>query len=107
LKRKKESFLVAGFTSLFSAAKKKVQCSVILLFPIRQRREAMDREGLINVCQAATHGSDRFVKNARDNREGKVISCSDAGIEVQVGAQREMWGFNEAMPIIAPTVRSA
>lgn len=55
----------------------------------------MNREALINVCQAVTHGSERYVKNSGDGRAGRVIACGQTGFEVQVGAEKEKWSIEE------------
>jgi len=55
----------------------------------------MNREALINVCQAVTHGSERYVKNRGTGRAGRVIACSQTGVEVQVEAEKENWDIEE------------
>ncbi len=55
----------------------------------------MRGEEVVNVCQAVTHGSQRYVRNLRRNEEGRVVSCDGASIKVQVGRRREVWCVDE------------
>lgn len=51
----------------------------------------MNTEGLINVCQAVTHGSPRRVRNLKSRKEGTVIKGEGNNLTVQVGQDTEVW----------------
>lgn len=51
----------------------------------------MKGEELVNVSQAVMHGSQRYVRNLRTNRDGRVVSCDGGTIKVHVGRRREVW----------------
>ncbi len=59
----------------------------------------MKSEELINVCQAVTHGHERYVRNLTRNTEGKVIHCRDDCLEVEVNGQRQTWRFEEDLTV--------
>lgn len=65
----------------------------------------MTGEALINVCQAVTHGSERYVKNRRSGREGRVIACSQDELVVQVGAGRESWSIEDCEEVEKESLR--
>lgn len=50
----------------------------------------MNVEGLINVCQAVTHGNLRQVRNLKTNRQGTVINGEGDELKVQVGQATEV-----------------
>ena len=50
----------------------------------------MNVEGLINVCQAVTHGNLRQVRNLKTNRQGIVINGEGDELKVQVGQATEV-----------------
>lgn len=52
-------------------------------------------EARVNICQAVTHGSNRYLKNTQKSEEGKILRCDDYGFEVEVGERREHWTFDE------------
>jgi hypothetical protein len=62
----------------------------------------MKSEELINVCQAVTHGHERYVRNLQRNAEGKVIGCRDDSLEVEVNGRRETWRFEEEITVPTP-----
>ena len=51
----------------------------------------MNVEGLINVCQAVTHGNLRHVRNLKTNSQGTVINSEGNELTVQVGQTTEVW----------------
>jgi hypothetical protein len=51
----------------------------------------MNVEGLINVCQAVTHGNLRQVRNLKTNSLGTVINGEGNELTVQVGQATEVW----------------
>ncbi|MDO3378934.1 hypothetical protein [Geoalkalibacter halelectricus] len=55
----------------------------------------MHAEERINVCQAVMHGNTRTVMNIKNSRKGRVLRFDDQGFEVEVGAARERWTFDE------------
>ena len=53
-------------------------------------------EARVNVCQAVIHGHDRYVRNIRNAREGKVLHFTTEGLEVDTGdKQPEFWNFED------------
>ncbi len=59
----------------------------------------MKSEELINVCQAVTHGHERYVRNLTRKTQGRVITCRNDGLEVEVDGQRETWRFEEEITV--------
>lgn len=55
----------------------------------------MNVEGLINVCQAVTHGNLRQVRNLKTNRQGTVINGEGDELKVQVGQATEVWSYED------------
>ena len=55
----------------------------------------MNVEGLINVCQAVTHGNLRHVRNLKTNRQGTVINGEGNELTVQVGQATEVWAYED------------
>ena len=55
----------------------------------------MNVEGLINVCQAVTHGNLRHVRNLKTNSQGTVISGEGSELTVQVGQGTEVWAYED------------
>ena len=55
----------------------------------------MNVEGLINVCQAVTHGNSRQVKNLKTNSQGTVINGEGDELTVQVGHTTEVWAYED------------
>ena len=55
----------------------------------------MNVEGLINVCQAVTHGNLRQVRNLRTNRKGTVINGEGNKLKVQVEKTTEVWDYED------------
>jgi hypothetical protein len=55
----------------------------------------MNVEGLINVCQAVTHGNLRQVKNLKSNKQGTVINGEGNELKVQVGQSTEVWAYED------------
>ena len=55
----------------------------------------MNVEGLINVCQAVTHGNLRHVKNLKTNSQGTVINGEGNELTVQVGQTTEVWSYED------------
>lgn len=55
----------------------------------------MNVEGLINVCQAVTHGNLRQVRNLRTNRKGIVINGEGDKLKVQVEKTTEVWSYED------------
>ena len=53
----------------------------------------MTVEGMINVCQAVTHGSLRQVKNLKTMEHGTVITGAGNELTVQVGQVTETWHY--------------
>ena len=51
----------------------------------------MNAEGLINVCQAVTHGNLRLVKNLKTKKQGIVVNVNGNELTVQVGQAVEVW----------------
>ena len=51
----------------------------------------MNVEGLINVCQAVTHGNLRQVKNVKTNNLGTVVNVEGDKLTVQAGQTTEVW----------------
>ena len=55
----------------------------------------MNVEGLINVCQAVTHGNLRHVRNLKTSRQGTVINGEGKELTVQVGLATEVWAYED------------
>ena len=55
----------------------------------------MNVEGLINVCQAVTHGNLRHVRNLKTNSQGTVINGEGSELTVQVGQTTEVWPYED------------
>jgi hypothetical protein len=55
----------------------------------------MKVEGLINVCQAVTHGDLRQVRNLKTNRRGTVINGEGDKLKVQVEQATEVWAYED------------
>ena len=55
----------------------------------------MNDEGLINVCQAVEHGSQRQVRNLKTNSQGVVVKGEGNGLTVQVGQATEVWPYED------------
>jgi len=55
----------------------------------------MNVEGLINVCQAVTHGNLRHVRNLKTNSHGTVINGEGNELTVQVGQTTEVWPYED------------
>ena len=55
----------------------------------------MNVEGLINVCQAVTHGNLRHVRNLKTNSQGTVINAEGNELTVQVGQTTEVWSYED------------
>jgi hypothetical protein len=55
----------------------------------------MNVEGLINVCQAVTHGNLRHVRNLKTNSQGIVINAEGNELTVQVGQTTEVWSYED------------
>jgi len=55
----------------------------------------MNVEGLINVCQAVTHGNLRYVRNLKTNSQGAVIKGEVNELTVQVGQATEVWAYED------------
>lgn len=55
----------------------------------------MTVEGLINVCQAVTHGDQRQVRNLKTNNQGTVVSAEGNELTVQVGQATEVWAYED------------
>jgi hypothetical protein len=55
----------------------------------------MTVEGLINVCQAVTHGDQRQVRNLKTNNQGTVVSAEGNELTVQVGQATEVWPYED------------
>lgn len=53
----------------------------------------MTVEGMINVCQAVTHGNLRQVKNLKTMKHGTVVSGTGNELTVQVGQVTEIWNY--------------
>jgi hypothetical protein len=65
---------------------------------IHLAEEALNRmnvEGLINVCQAVTHGNLRHVRNLKTNSQGTVINAEGNELTVQVGQTTEVWSYED------------
>ena len=65
---------------------------------IHLTEEALDQmnvEGLINVCQAVTHGNLRHVRNLKTNSQGTVINGEGSELTVQVGQTTEVWSYED------------
>ena len=52
-------------------------------------------EGLINVCQAVTHGNLRQVRNLKTNKQGTVINGEGDKLKVQVEQATEVWDYED------------
>jgi hypothetical protein len=55
----------------------------------------MNVEGLINVCQAVTHGSLRQIRNLKTNSQGIVVKADGHELTVQVGQTTEVWSYED------------
>lgn len=55
----------------------------------------MNVEGLINVCQAVTHGDLRQVRNLKTNSQGTVVNAAGNELTVQVGQATEVWAYED------------
>jgi len=55
----------------------------------------MNVEGLINVCQAVTHGDLRQVRNLKTNSQGTVVKAEGNELTVQVGQAIEVWTYED------------
>lgn len=55
----------------------------------------MNAEGLINVCQAVTHGNHRQVRNLKTNQQGTVIDVEGNALTVLVGKTSEVWACED------------
>ena len=55
----------------------------------------MNVEGLINVCQAVTHGNLRQVRNLKTNKQGTVINGEGDKLKVQVEQATEVWDYED------------
>ena len=55
----------------------------------------MNVEGLINVCQAVTHGNLRQVRNLKTNSQGIVVNGGSDELTVQVGQATEVWAYED------------
>ena len=55
----------------------------------------MNAEGLINVCQAVTHGNLRLVRNLKTEKQGKVINVEGKALTVQVEHGTEIWACDD------------
>ena len=55
----------------------------------------MNVEGLINVCQAVTHGNLRHVRNLKTNSQGTVVNGEGSELTVQVGQTTEVWPYED------------
>ena len=55
----------------------------------------MNAEGLINVCQAVTHGNLRLVRNLKTEKQGKVINVEGKALTVQVEQGTEIWACDD------------
>ena len=55
----------------------------------------MNCEGLINVCQAVTHGNSRQVTNLKTNSQGTVVNVQGRKLVVQVGQTTEVWSCED------------
>ena len=55
----------------------------------------MNVEGLINVCQAVTHGNLRHVRNLKTNSQGTVINAEGDELTVKVGQATEVWAYED------------
>ena len=59
----------------------------------------MNVEGLINVCQAVTHGNLRQVRNLRSNKQGSVINVEGNALTVLVDQTSEVWACEDCEEI--------
>ena len=57
----------------------------------------MTAEGLINVCQAVSHGNSRQVRNLRTDQQGTVLSVKGGAITVLVGQSSEVWPCEDCL----------
>jgi hypothetical protein len=55
----------------------------------------MNAEGLINVCQAVTHGNLRLVRNLKTKKRGIVVNVEGNELTVQVGQAVEVWAYKD------------
>jgi len=55
----------------------------------------MNVEGLINVCQAVTHGNQRQVRNLKTNSQGTVVNAEGNELTVQVDQATEVWACED------------
>ena len=55
----------------------------------------MNAEGLINVCQAVTHGNLRQVTNLKTSEQGTVINVAGNALTVRVGQDSEVWNCED------------
>ena len=55
----------------------------------------MASEGLINVCQAVTHGNSRKVRNIKTNAQGTVINVEGNTLTVLVEKDAEVWAYED------------
>jgi len=55
----------------------------------------MSTEGLINLCQAVTHGDLRRVTNLKTGLQGIVIGVSGDKLTVRAGQATEVWFYQD------------
>ena len=55
----------------------------------------MNAEGVINVCQAVTHGSLREVRNLKTDKQGTVINVEGNSMTVLVDQASEVWACED------------
>ena len=55
----------------------------------------MSTEGLINVCQAVSHGSIRQVTNLKTEKQGTVVDVEKDKLVVQTDESLEVWPYED------------
>ncbi|PLX75147.1 MAG: hypothetical protein C0614_11195 [Desulfuromonas sp.] len=57
----------------------------------------MTAEGLINVCQAVSHGIPRQVRNLKTDQQGTVMSVEGGSMTVVVGQSSVVWPCEDCL----------
>lgn len=55
----------------------------------------MSTEGLINICQAVSHGDFRQVTNLKTGKQGTVIDVTGDKLIVKVNQSSEVWPYED------------
>ena len=55
----------------------------------------MSTEGLINICQAVSHGDTRQVTNLKTGQQGTVVNVTGDKLIVKVKQASEVWPYRD------------